>query len=86
MLRESFGNQSETCLIMGSTVDSALASLMERRHLDDLIIDRLAMIVDTKNTLHMMTNILGNQAFIAAITRFVKRNTQKVLVEFKALA
>lgn len=38
-----------------------------------------------ENAIHIMTtNTLRNRASIAHIARFVKKNTQKVLVEFKA--
>lgn len=58
--------------------------LIERRSFDNLIRELLARIVDTKDTIHMMTfKVLVSWALIAPDTGFMRCISQKVLGKFK---
>lgn len=85
VLGESFQDRLETCSIKENIVGNAISRSIERGRLDNPISEPLTKIVDTEETMHVMTNsIFGNPTFIAPVVGFVKCNPQEVLGELKA--
>lgn len=85
-LSKSFQDRKKAGSTMENIFDTALVRLIEIRHIDDLIGERLTTFVNTEGTIHMMTDsIMVDRTFIAPLAIFVQRNTQKVPGELKAL-